>query len=232
MNWREAIQNRLRKHGYELVRYPISQLLRHLEVDTVLDVGANCGQFGEHLRSLGYQKRIVSFEPMHAAFLELQTRAKSDPHWTAINTALGSDMREASLHIAANSASSSLLERSERLAEVDAPTAFVGEETVSVQRLDAVFHDLCSPSETVFLKIDAQGYEHEVLKGAEAVLPRIAGLQLELSLVPLYEGETPAEVLISYLRDNGFVPYWIIHGFKDVSTQQLLQIDGLFVRDK
>ncbi|MGH8612521.1 MAG: FkbM family methyltransferase [Gammaproteobacteria bacterium] len=230
MDWRGMLQGSLRRQGYELVRYPIMRFLAQYKINVVLDVGANRGQYAQELRRLGYDKRIVSFEPLSSAFSQLTEKADNDPDWTPVQLAVGSKEHHASLHIAGNSASSSLLDMLPRHTEVAPETAYVGQETVTVKRLDSVFSDYCHCSDKVLLKIDTQGYESEVLQGAAAVLPRIAGLEIEMSLVPLYENEVLAEGLLSCVRKHGFVPFWFNHGFKDPSNQQLLQVNGLFFK--
>jgi hypothetical protein len=80
------------------------------------------------------------------------------------------------------------------------------------------------------LKIDTQGYEMAVLRGAEKMLPRLAGVQLELSLAPLYEGQTLYLELIDWLRARGFDLWSVIPGFVDPSSGRMLQFDGVFFR--
>ena len=68
-------------------------------------------------------------------------------------------------------------------------SGYVGAESVSVRRLDAVSPDYVAKGTTTFLKIDAQGFEWRILNGASATLPHIRGILCELWLVPLYEGQ-------------------------------------------
>jgi FkbM family methyltransferase len=228
---RAILQSILRRFGYELVRYPIVHFLDRFGIDVVLDVGANTGQYGRELRRLGYRGRIVSFEPLRAAFEELERNAMGDPAWSTVRLAMGSADTEATLHVSGKSASSSLLDMLPRHTEVAPETAYVAEERVDVRCLDHVIDTYCSRSDRVLLKIDTQGFESEVLAGARESLNWIAGVQMELSMVPLYLSEKLVEDLIASVRAHGLVPYWLNHGFKDPSSQQLLQVDGLFFRD-
>lgn len=230
MYWRGAVQGCLRRAGYQLVRYPIIRFLDQYKINVVLDVGANRGQYAQQLRRLGYAKRIISFEPLSFAFSQLARKANDDPNWLPVQIALGSKDSSALLYVAGNSVSSSLLPMLPKLIEVAPETLYVGQETVSVKRLDSIFWDYCHLDDKVLLKIDTQGYESAVLEGAAAVLPHIVGLQMEMSLVPLYENEVLAEGLISCARNHGFIPFWFDPGFKDSSSQQLFQIDALFFK--
>lgn len=230
MGWRAAVQSLLRGVGYEFVRWPLAHFLRQHTIDTVLDVGANDGEYARTLRSIGYKGRIVSFEPLSRAFDALSAAAASDPDWHAVRLALGDTAESTVIHVAGNSASSSLLGMLPRHTAVAPQSAYVAEEIVTMERLDAVFDSHVKPGSRVFLKIDTQGYESRVLSGAEGVLDRVVGLQVELSLEPLYEGQSMAEDVMAWLRRRGFQPHWVNHGFKDAKSQQLLQIDALFFR--
>lgn len=226
----DLLTRNLQRFGYSVVRFPVMRFFREHNIDVILDVGANAGQYGSELRRLGYKGRMVSFEPSSAAYAKLAERASHDPHWATAHFALGSMTMEHELHIAGNSVSSSFLEMLPKHTAVAPESAFVNSEAVSIKRLDSIFHHYCNSRDEILLKIDTQGYERQVLEGATGVLSNIVGLQLEMSLTPLYEGEAPAESLIALARDHGFTLVWIQHGFKDSSTQQLLQVDGLFFR--
>ena len=80
------------------------------------------------------------------------------------------------------------------------------------------------------LKIDTQGYELHVLKGASGLLHRVVAMQLELSLVPLYEGAPTFSEMLSYMQSIGFEIFNIVPVFKDNRTGRVLQVDGYFVR--
>jgi hypothetical protein len=107
---------------------------------------------------------------------------------------------------------------------------YVAKQAVSVERLDVLARDLLPPSGDLLIKVDAQGYEMEILKGAEGLLQRTAAIQVELSLVPLYDGAPSSLELISFIEGKGFKFFSLVPGFKDYETGQLLQIDGFFVR--
>jgi hypothetical protein len=105
-----------------------------------------------------------------------------------------------------------------------------GTQRVRVERLDAVAPALLNGDERILLKIDTQGYEEEVLAGASAIMGRVAALQLELSLVPLYSGAPSLRHLLDVCAGLGFELHGLIPGFFDASRGRLLQVDGLFSR--
>jgi FkbM family methyltransferase len=239
MTLKHELRKRLWTFGLDVSRFeatshPVArrrQLLAQLRIDVVLDVGANVGQWASELRDeVGFTGRIRSFEPMRAAFGELQSRAAGDADWEVFNCGLGDDPGEHVIHVAGNSYSSSLLKMLPA-GEAAAPESrTVGQETVTVKTLDDVFESLCSPDDRIYLKIDTQGYEGRVLRGAKRSLARIDAVQLEMSLVPLYEGELSLLELVQLMQDEGFDMVALEPGFSDPRSGRLLQVDGVFDR--
>ncbi len=211
----------------------LAQLLKIHEITLIIDVGANEGQYGDQLRRHGYAGRIISFEPGTDAHEVLTNRARPDPHWdVAPRMALGSADGLARLQTSNRSDMNSLLTATE-----DAQAAFpklktAGDETVNVVRLDTVIDALVAPTETdrIFLKIDTQGYESHVLRGAENVMKGIAGLQVELSFLPLYHGECDYIELLKEIHTMGFEPHLFVNGFFSRALARQLQFDGIFFR--
>jgi FkbM family methyltransferase len=208
-----------------------SLLLASREISLVLDVGANQGHYARHLRQLGYEGRIVSFEPLSEAFAALERAAAEDPGWQCRKLALGSEDGDAEINVAGNSASSSLLEMKDRQLESAPEARYVGTERVTLARLDSIWPELAGDGDRVYLKLDVQGLELEVLKGAEASLPAVSCIQAELSFVPLYEGSPDYLELIEYLRSRGLRLAGLEEGHDDRRTGEMLQADGIFVRD-
>ena len=97
--------------------------------------------------------------------------------------------------------------------------------------VDSIFAKYCKPGEKVFLKIDTQGFEGEVLNGAQNVLHQIAIVQLEMSIVPLYVGQRLYDYFFSFFKERGFFLWSLERGFYDPISGQHLQFDGTFVRN-
>jgi FkbM family methyltransferase len=197
----------------------------------VLDVGANTGQFAQSLRAeIGYAGRIVSFEPLTDAFLMLQQNAAADPLWDCINVALGDVETVGRINISANSHSSSLLQVMERPIQVEPSIAYVGQQEVSLRRLDCLLGELTDPNELIFLKVDAQGYETRILNGALKVLDRFALIQLETSLTSVYLNEPLIGDVIKFLDYLDYRIVAIEPGWEDPRTSEMLQADLIFAR--
>ena len=220
----------LAKKGRRIVRLPLAHYLKQFEIDCVLDVGANIGQYGSSLRKLGYRGPIESFEPMTSAFSDLTKASHSDAKWTAFNYALGNEETSSELNLSANGPSSSFLEMSDNVKDTGVDLDYVGSETVHVHRLDSVFREVVGPAKNVFLKIDTQGFERSVIQGAKKSLDKIRAVQMEVALVAHYEGEALIEEMLGMMRERGFDPWWVHHGFRHHSTFQMIQVDLFFVR--
>ncbi|MGI6186122.1 MAG: FkbM family methyltransferase [Brevibacillus sp.] len=207
-----------------------SHLIAHKRIALVLDVGANTGQFASKLRQQGYRGRIVSFEPLSKEFAQLQQLASSDPHWDCKQVALGSTEGQAIINIAGNSYSSSLLPMLDRHVIGAPDSRYVGRETIVITRLDTLLPSLIHAHERVYLKLDVQGYELEVLKGAQRTLPHVDILEMELSLVPLYQHQLLYPAMIDYVDRLGFDLLYLERDFADYTTGEVLQVNGIFVR--
>lgn len=196
-------------------------LIRDLEIDAVLDVGANEGQFGKMLRGEGYGGQIVSFEPCREAFAALARAmgTKWNGHgsfgalvqavtenWTAINYALGTSETLAELHVPVGGTDVASLRVPEpgALQEIGASGAGVALETVSVRRLDNVLPEL-TDARRLLLKIDTQGFDLEVIRGATGILDRVVAIQTELSFQRLYQGQPGWRETLDELEMHGFV---------------------------
>jgi FkbM family methyltransferase len=211
--------------------YARAQILAFRGVTLVWDVGANDGGYGVELRRFGYDGRIVSFEPTSSAYERLARRIATDGRWTAASIALGDEEGTATINVAGNSAaSSSLLPMLDRHLKAAPRSAYVGSETVPVRRLDDLWRDYARPEDTMFLKLDVQGFEGQVLAGAADVVSQCCGIQMELSLVPLYQGALPFREALEWADEAGFTLASLNPGFTDRTTGQMLQADGIFIR--
>lgn len=205
--------------------------LQKFGVDLVLDVGANRGQFASEMRRGGYAGRIVSFEPLSSAHEKLLQASAADALWDAFpRCALGARDGEAEINIAGNSESSSLLPMLESHRSAAPESAYRGKETVRVRTLDDTAAQYLKDARGAFLKIDTQGFEWQVLDGARAVLPHVRGILVELSLVPLYEGQHLWREVIARLEAEGFALWAFKPVFSDPVSGRTLQMDGVFYR--
>lgn len=235
----KTIKKLFKKLGFDLTRYnpASSQNARILEffsiykIDTVLDVGANIGQFAMGLRESGYKGRIISFEPLSEAYSHLLINSKNDPNWIiAPRMAIGSEEGKKTINMSGNFVSSSILKMTNIHIKGAPESAYVGSEEIYINKLDNIWKTFFKNKDNIFIKIDVQGYESQVLKGATNILSKIKGIQIELSLVPLYENQLLFRDMLDYITSLGFELWDILPGFRDKQSGKLLQFDGIFFR--
>jgi FkbM family methyltransferase len=233
------VQNMFHRLGWDVrrVSYPSSEevlLKRFLTVarpSMVFDVGANVGQYGLSLRKCGFAGRIVSFEAIGSVHARLSALAARDRDWlVAPCCALGRAPGESRINVARNSVSSSLLPMRESHLQAAPNSVYIASEAIRVERLDDVGEPLLPKDGRLLLKVDTQGYEEEVLAGAELVLKSVSAMQLELSVAPLYQGAPDLRRILELCESLGFQLHGLIPGFYEEKTGRLLQMDGLFLR--
>lgn len=108
---------------------------------------------------------------------------------------------------------------------------YVASETVRLERLDDIGRPLLPKHGNLLLKVDTQGYEEEVLAGADLLLKSVSAMQLELSVVPLYHGAPSLRRILELCEGLGFQLHGLIPGFYEEKSGGLLQMDGLFLRN-
>jgi FkbM family methyltransferase len=203
-------------------------LLRALPIRTLLDVGANNGQFSL-VASVSRPNLVIhAFEPLAESADKFERLFASSPDVVLHRVAAGDVDGEADIHISNRPDSSSLLPISALQSCSFVGTEEVSVRTIPVRKLDSILSgtDLPMP---LMVKLDVQGYELAALKGMSRLLDRATYIYAELSFVPLYEGQPLASEVISWLSEHGFE-------FSDVQTIGRLpsgvgaQADVLFSR--
>jgi FkbM family methyltransferase len=233
---KSLIQKFLKKRGFYITEFPSEDMARRFtiiknqNINIVFDVGANVGQYSRKMREYGYDKKIISFEPLKSAYQQLKTVAGKDKNWVLCNYALGDEDTKSTINISGNSVSSSILNILTTHVDSAPQSHFVDTQEIEIKKLDTIFDSFCSSEDNAMVKIDTQGYEKNVIDGATESLSKIKVIQLEMSILPLYENEMLYMDMIHYLDNKGFQLFALENGFSDPNTGQLLQVDGIFVR--
>ncbi|MGH8461577.1 MAG: FkbM family methyltransferase [Stenotrophobium sp.] len=173
-------------------------------VNTIIDIGANKGQFSLEARKCFPSARIISFEPMPAAAAKFRSLFSGDSRVDLHQVAIGAASALAEMHLSARDDSSSLLPILELQNSIFPGTGEIGTIQVEVKPLHAVVtaDELQSPA---LLKLDVQGFELDALKGCESLLSKFEHIYLELSFVELYGGQALADEILLYLQQRSFV---------------------------
>ena len=226
----------LRYAGLDVSRFPNPAsvearrvaILKANNVDLVLDVGASSGRYGLELRRHGYVGDILSFEPQPSPYERLAKRCSSDEKWTARQEAVGRSTDPIDLNISANGDSSSVLPMLQAHVDAAPESHYVAVRAVNQTTISLILPSLSC--DRPFLKMDVQGYERAVIEGASLVIDRLVGIQMEMSLEPLYQEQMLYQEALQLMEDHGFVLWSIEPGFSHPSSGRLLQMDGLFMR--
>lgn len=228
---RDEIRMLLWKRGLDVVRrFRLVPALSSRNINVLIDVGANAGQFALQLRRLGYQGRIISFEPNKEMFQTLQRLTAEDERWQAFCVAGGDKQEEREFNVAAESVFSSFLSRATET-NIAGPTKPSEKQSIIVERLDSLVPGLCAATDRIFLKTDTQGFDHQVVGGAAGILNQIEGVQIELSLKPFYQGQPLIAETIQFLREKGFALWAVQPVFTDRALGRTIELDGIFWRE-
>lgn len=210
-----------------------AMLVQNQAIDLVIDVGANTGQFAESLYDFGYTGRVISFEPVSGPYDQLLKRSRPYPHWTvAERSAIGAMDGEIEINVTDDTVFSSVLEIKDSYVSHNPKSRIVGKEKIPVHRLDSIADNyIKSPGERILLKVDTQGYEKQVLDGAQQLLKRVHGLKIEIPLYAIYEHtEFSFYEIIDFARTHGFQPYSFNVEGVDLHTGRVNTMDGLFFK--
>lgn len=135
------------------------------------------------------------------------------------------------INVSANSYSSSLLPVSERSLRIEPSIGYVGKQEITVRRLDSILPEISQSGDAIYLKVDTQGYEMNVLNGALGAVERFALIQLETSFFPVYKNETLIGDMIKFMECLGYRIVSLEPGWEDPRTGELIQADLIFGRN-
>jgi FkbM family methyltransferase len=227
----------LNKFGIDIKRYPSRDLsrrkllLNEFNITDIIDVGAIFGLYGLETRAIGFKGNIYSFEPLSFLFNKQEKASKKDLNWKINNFVLGNVSEKKSINISKNYFSNSFLDQKKELVQQVSDIKYVSSEIVEIKTLHQVFHSIYKNIKKIFLKIDTQGFEKAVLNGAKGSLKQIKGLQLEMSLNPLYESSIDFFEKYNFINSEGFKLYSTENGFHNSKIGQLNEIESVFFRE-
>ena len=179
------------------------RVLRLMSAETVVDIGANRGQFALAVRHVLPQAAIDSFEPLPEPAAVFRRVFAGDTRVTLHACAIGERAGTTSMHVSARDDSSSLLPIGSEQTRIFPGTAEVALAQIEMRRLEDVLQraDIAAPA---LLKLDVQGYELQALRGCETLLDAFAWVYCECSFVELYAGQALADEVIAWLRERRF----------------------------
>lgn len=228
---KRKIQSAFRRLGYEInQKLPsLADFLESRKVELLIDVGANYGQFGKKIRELGYQGRIISFEPTLAAFKKLTEASLGDPKWEVHKFALGPRRGKATINTGSNDSMSSFKTQTSAVEGTYYHLDDLAKEEVDVIPLDDLLDKIAGQNS--FLKLDTQSYEQEIISSGPKVTQILSGIVMELPIVHLYENTWTFDEAIKYMRDRGFILAQMKHeSYHQFDRQSLVEVNAIFRR--
>lgn len=240
MTLKDAIRLAASRAGLVVDRWPprgsleraLEELMGRYEVDSVVDVGANEGQWASSVRRIGYAGPLLSLEPVSETYSRLSSRASSDRMWTTLQVAASDAPAELTINVPEATGMASfreidgeLIDSYANAEEVRRLSTTRRRETVQAVTLDS----LDVPGERVLLKSDTQGYDLEVFTGASKLLRRTVILQCELAVLPFYRDMSNRWLdIIEWALAQGFDLAGVFKVATDAFGRQV-EIDAVFV---
>lgn len=203
---------------------------KSLNIDTVLDIGANTGQFTKTISILLPNSKIYAFEPLPNCFDSLQKFANSSNNITVYNTGLGESSGSLSFEESIFSPSSSFLKMTDTHKNAFPHTNKTSLVNVKISRLDDIAKDLRLGS-SILVKIDVQGYEDRVLKGGIETIKQAKVVIIETSFVKLYELQPLFDNIYTIFKEIGFTFNGVVDCVFDPISGQILQGDAIFMKN-
>lgn len=229
--------------GYELVRLKqqakldnhLQKVITHYGINTILDVGANTGQYGKYLRKLGYRGEILSFEPIKSSYEELRKKADNDSRWLAFHKALGRQTGKQTLNVMQGSTFSSFRSPSDFGKKKFSQQLNISHtEDIDISTVDVFLTQEITKLDQrkILLKMDTQGFDLEVFAGALKSLDNILAIQTEIAFTPIYENmPTHLETLQALHRQN-----YTLSGLYPISRNHsslgLIEGDCVFIKEQ
>ena len=197
-----------------------------IQPDLIFDVGANSGNSAIDFFGYGYSNEIYSFEPVSHIFKQLSHHAANNENWKVFNVAVGDQNTQLTINVSGgHGGSSSMLEMTKELLNTAPDQKVIANELVDVITLNDFYKDHQLKSERIFLKIDVQGFEMNVLKGCSEIFNQIVGIKIETSIIKQYKDESDIHEILPFLIAHGFAVYSFEDGWRNPNSKELLQID-------
>jgi FkbM family methyltransferase len=234
------VKNLAAKCGISVSRYPphsslereVGSFLKQREINLVLDVGAFDGRYARWLRSLGYRKQIISFEPVASSYAKLEANLMGDPMWTGQPYGLSDEECAATMNTYGEKGDFNSLHRLKDNSHTALGIPDARTEQIALHRLDAVFSRLTRdiPSSLrVFLKMDTQGHDLSVFRGAAGILNLILGIQSEMAAICTYDGMPPMEEALAEYITAGYYPI-SFHRVNTLPNGWVAEFDVVLIR--
>ena len=233
MKTKEVIKKAVNFFGLDIKRYvkkpkPLD-FIKYFEIKTVLDLGANTGQFAKDVRSISKDIQIYSFEPLPQCYKDLNILFKNDGKFKSFNFAIGDIEEEKTIHQNEYSPSSSILDLGNLHKQKFPYATKTFDLKIEIKKLDEIFKKL-KIEPNLLIKIDVQGYEDKVISGGTETLKSARVVMIENSFMELYSGQPDFDKIYKRLTELGFTYNGSIQQKIDKKTALVISEDSLFIK--
>ena len=205
--------------------------LQNFGINSVLDIGANDGEFSEFVTSVFPNAAVYSFEPLESVYSKLVENLKNKPGYKAFNVGLSNINGDMDFFMSSSSPSSSLLPMENLHKELYPFAAGQTKCVVKVARLDDFIRENQIPiGENLLIKMDVQGAENKVIEGGAETFERAKVVLTEVSYFSFYQGQPLARDIMDLLGSQGFVYCGIFEQFYNLKDHLPLFADAFFVK--
>jgi FkbM family methyltransferase len=236
----------LQKVGYDIVKYHQDYMVGHFDEEnlqgefpwlkdfnfkTILDIGANEGQFADKMHSLFPDTMIYSFEPIPEAFAQLEKNFKGIKQIRGINLALGDSAGEITFNKNESSASSSFLD----MTDTHKKSFDFAVKTISINvKVDTLDNFMSKQNFELpmLIKIDVQGFEDRVIKGGTDTISKADMVICEVSFTELYKGQLLFDITYEIFKNLGFSYAGSVEQLRSPETNRILQADAIFIKNR
>jgi FkbM family methyltransferase len=222
--WRKGID-------YDHYRSLKTPWIHSKRIGSILDIGANVGQFARLAHAVWPRARIYSFEPLPDCHRELCGALPEGADFHPVNVALGEETNELEIEENVHRPSSSFLTmtQSHRDAYPESARSRGRRIKVSVRRLDDVAAEIAFQG-NLLIKVDVQGFERNVIAGGHSTFERACLVLIETSFLPLYEGQPLFDEIYTLMRSLGFEFRGNLQQMSHAADGSVVQADSIFER--
>ncbi len=203
--------------------------LQDMGIKTVLDVGANAGKFTTMISEILSNVNIYSFEPLADCYKELIENTKHIANINYFNFALGEKESETTINHNEFAPSSSILEMNEMHKSIFPKTRHAFSENIHIKNLDSLDDEILWIPKTL-MKIDVQGFEVSVLRGANSSLNKIDIIIIETIFLELYKNQARFDDIYNFLVERNFSYQGNFDQMKDPESGRIIYADAIFIR--
>jgi FkbM family methyltransferase len=207
----------------------LANLIKFYDIDVIIDVGANVGQFAKGMRKNGFKGEIFSFEPVQSTFDQLKSSADGDNKWHVYKLALGDKKEKVTINVSRSSDLSSILNPSDFGVKKYPKISSSYQEEIEVDLLDSFIHENNLSNNNILLKMDTQGYDLNVFRGGANIIRNVRCILSEISLIPIYDFMPAYKDVLTEYESKNFTVSGIYPVSRNKENMAIIEMDCVLI---